>query len=84
MAVEGAVIGLNASNLVDTLSAIPGLSTVVKLGQIAIVVVIFYIGFLIFKGIMQLRYAYSMKKLIETVESIDKKLGLLVGKNKKK
>jgi len=72
------------SILVSTISALPGMSTVIKLGQIAIIVIIVYIAFLIIRSIMQIRYAFSMKKLIENVEQINKKMDSLIGKRLKK
>jgi hypothetical protein len=77
MAVENITSGLN---LVGVLSAIPGMSTVIKLGQVAIIVVIVYIAFLIIRSIVQIRYAFSMKKLIDHVEQINKKMDKLIGK----
>jgi len=84
MATENLTIIPNASDLLDVLSSLPGVSTVVKLGQIALVVVIVYIAFLIIRSIVQIKYAFNMKRLINNVEEINQKMDLLVGKKIKK
>jgi hypothetical protein len=72
-------------DILGTLSALPGMSTVINLGKVAIIVVIVYVVFLIIRSIMQIRYAFSMNRLIKTVEEINRKMdSLAVGKTKKK
>lgn len=74
----------SSADFTQVLSSIPGISTVIRLSKIAIIVVIVYISFLIIRGIVQIKYAFSMKKLIGNVEQINQKMDLLVGKGKKK
>jgi len=63
----------------NVLSSTPGMSTVIKLSKVAIIVVIVYVAFLIIRSIVQIRYAFSMKKLIENVEQINEKMDKLIG-----
>jgi hypothetical protein len=79
-----AVENLTGLDLVQVLSALPGMSTIIRLGQVAIIVVIVYIAFLIIRSIMQIRYAFSMKKLIESVEQINQKMDRLINKTQRK
>jgi len=70
---------LTSSSLMNVLSSTPGMSTVIKLSKVAIIVVIVYVAFLIIRSIVQIRYAFSMKKLIENVEQINEKMDKLIG-----
>jgi len=81
MAAENLVPPLN---LTEALSSLPGMSTIVRLGQIAFVVVIVYISFLIIRSIFQIRYAISMRKLNESVEEINKKMDRIIGSRERK
>lgn len=72
----------NGTGLVEVVSSLPGISTLIKIGQVAAVVVICYNGFLIFKGILQMKQTKKITKLAEDVEKIDKKLDKIL-KSKK-
>ncbi len=75
-----ALENLTSPDFGGILSSLPGVSTIVKLSQVALIVVIVYIAFLIIRSVLQIRYAFSMKKLISTVEEINNKLDKLVKK----
>jgi len=86
MALEDSIVqgvNLTASDIAESLSAVPGVSVLIKIGQIAGILIILYFGFLIVKMIFQIKYAISMKKLNKNVEEINTKIGkLLANKNK--
>lgn len=86
MALEESIIdgvNLTASDIAQSLSAVPGVSTLVKIGQIAGILVIVYLAFLLVRMVFQIKYAISMKKLNQNVEEINKKMDKLIGKSKK-
>ena len=76
-------INISGSDIAAALSNLPGFSTLIKIGQIAGILVIAYLVFLIIRSLMQIRYAFSMRKLIKNVEDINKKIDSLIGKRKK-
>ena len=70
MVVEEMVI-----NSVDWISVIPGLGGLIKIGQVAGVFVIIYVGFLIVRGVMQWKYTRRNKSIEQNVAEINHKLG---------
>ena len=83
MSIDGAVV-INNSEVIDVLGSIPGLSGLIKIGQVAGILVIVYIAFLIFKAILGFRQHKKISNLNKTLESIDKKLDKLVKQTTKK
>ena len=70
-------------NINDIVSAIPGVSILVTIAKAIGVLVLIYISFLIVKAFIGIKSASRLKRIADSVESIDKKLDLLVGKRKK-
>jgi len=70
-------------NINDLVSAIPGVSMLVTIAKAIGVLVLIYISFLIVKAFIGIKSSLRLKRIAEGVESIDKKLDLLVGKKKK-
>jgi hypothetical protein len=86
MAVEDIVIDgmVNGSNgFVDALIALPGVSTVIRIFQVAGILVIAYILFLLVRAILQFRHVRKLSKLQDSVERIEKKLDKVLRKTKK-
>jgi len=61
--------------------SIPGISGLIKIGQVAGVVVIAYILFLILKGILQMKQARRLGKLVDNVMEINDKMDKLIKLN---
>jgi len=80
MAGEEVINGLiNGSNgFVDILSSIPGMAGLIKIGQVAGIVVIVYIVFLILKGFFQMKQTMRLGKLVDNVKEINQKMDLLI------
>ena len=68
------------STVAEAFSQIPGMSAIIKIAQTAGVLFIVYILFLIFKSIIQTRQSMRLKQIANSVEEINKKLDILVGK----
>lgn len=81
MAVEEAIIqgvNLTGTQISETLSALPGISNLIRIGQIAGVIVIFYFIFLIVKGFFQFRQNLKMNRLLQQVTEINKKMDQII------
>jgi len=75
---------ITSSGILGTLSNLPGVGTLVNvLSGIGLVIIIYFI-FLIIRTITQIRHNQNIKKLAENVEEINKKMNILIGKDKKK
>ena len=85
MAVEEIMTGVNdlTLDLGNVISNIPGIDMLVKIGQIAGIVVIVYVVFLIIRGLMQWKYTRRVKSIAKNVDEINQKLDLLIGKKQK-
>ena len=71
MAVENITFG---GDFGEALASIPGLTDLIRIGKIAGVVIIVYIVFLIFKGIMEFSRVKYLKSIEKNVIEINKKL----------
>ena len=75
---------ITSSGILGALANLPGVSTLVKiLSGIGIIIIIYFI-FLIIRMITQIRHNLNIKKLAQNVEEINKKMDVLIGKDKKK
>tara|TARA_Y100000310_G_scaffold124973_1_gene123820 strand:+ start:293 stop:637 length:345 start_codon:yes stop_codon:yes gene_type:complete len=75
--VEGFNIGL--SEVVSALSTLPGFSMLVRLAQVAGILVIVYLAFLLLRGILGLRRAFQLKRIVIAIEEINHKMSKLTG-----
>lgn len=73
-----------SSLVVEAMMNIPGMGAIIKIVQTAGILFIVYLIFLIFKAIIQSRQSMRLKKIAISVEEINKKMDILVGKKGKK
>ena len=79
------IIANITSELISSLSTIPGMSTLVDVLQALGVVIFVYFIFLIIRAITQINTSLRFKRLVKTVEEINGKLDVLIeGKTSKK
>jgi len=71
------------SGLIGSIANIPGVSTLVKISQAVGIVILIYFIFLIIRAITQINTSRRFKKLVKSVEEINKKLDVLIDKKKK-
>lgn len=74
------------ASTIDTssmLSNIPGIDLLVKILQAVGIVFLIYLVFQIIRAITGINTSRRLKKIANGVESIDKKLDVLIGKRKK-
>ena len=69
---------VNNSGIVQVLNTIPGLSGLIKIGQVAGIIVIIYILFLILRGFFQAKQTLRMGKLLDNVKEINHKMDILI------
>ena len=69
-------------NINDIISGVPGVSMLVTIAKAIGVLVLIYIAFLIIKAIVGIKSSLRLKRIAEGVESIDKKLDVLIKKKK--
>ena len=66
----------------EIMKNVPGIESLVKIGQAIGIAVLVYIIFLIIKSISQVKYSMRFKRLVKAVEEINKKMDTLIGKRK--
>ncbi|MEK6885409.1 MAG: hypothetical protein AABX17_00410 [Nanoarchaeota archaeon] len=72
------------AEILDKLINLPGVSTLVKILQAVGIIIVIYFIFLIVRMITQIRHNLNIKALAKNVEEINKKMDVLIGKDKKK
>ena len=81
MVLEESVI--NNSAVINALSSIPAFANLIRIGQAVGIIIIIYIGFLILRGVLQIKQHKKIAKVAEDLESINKKLDRLIRASKK-
>ncbi len=85
MAGEDIISGvINDSGLVNAISTLPGIAGLIKIGQVAGIVVIVYVVFLILKSFFQIKQTMRMGKLVDNVKEINQKMDILICSKGKK
>lgn len=81
-----AIINNTTANLstLDVLSRIPGFQGLVKVGLAVGILILVYIIFLIIRSVTQISYSFRFKRMTKNVEEINKKMDILIEKNKGK
>ena len=67
----------NTTGIIDILSSLPGVSLLIKIFQIAGVIIIIYVAFLILKSILNIRRNIRLKKIMESLKRIERKVDKL-------
>ena len=80
MAIENFV---NGTEIVSALSNLPGLEGLIKIGQVAGILVIAYLAFLLLRGFLGLKHALRLRRIDKSVQNIDANIAKLVSQKSK-
>ncbi len=75
---------LGGLDLLGAIYGMPGISQLINIGKAVGIAVLIYLIFLIVKTITEILYSLRFKRLTKNVDEINKKMDLLIAKEKKK